>query len=131
MTTTQSSPKVTIEVQPPHIVQLGSAITPTVKAKLHLSSDSDLRYQADSLYATAVVRDTNGNPLADSDYAGRVQVEHEPLQTAGSKTTVVYSFPGLCVWRAGTFRIRVSINQFDNAGSVVLCHVDSATFTVD
>ncbi|KAK3295326.1 uncharacterized protein B0H64DRAFT_441749 [Chaetomium fimeti] len=81
--TTPSSPTVTIEVQPPPIVQQGSAISPKVKAKLQLSSDSYPGYGVDNIFATAVVRDTNGNPIDSSDYQGGTDVQQERAKTAG------------------------------------------------
>lgn len=126
--TSQSSPTVTIVAEPPYSVPLDSAITPTVKAKLQFSSDSYLQSQIGSIYATAVVKDMNGTAIANSDYGGKVETKYQSKQTVGDTTNVTYAFSDLCVYKAGTFRITVSISFMDGLGSVVLCQTESLTF---
>ena len=127
---TQPNSTVTIEVQPPLSVQKDSAITPTVKAKLQFSSNSSLKDKVDDIFAVAVVKDMNGSPIANYDYAGNMETRYQSKQTVGGKTNLTYKFSDLAIYKAGTFRIHVSICRMDGTGSEVLCHVESSTFMV-
>jgi hypothetical protein len=123
---TQSNSTVTIEVHPPQTVHKSSVITPAVKAKLQFDSDSDLKGDEDNIFATAVVKDTNGNPIANGDYGGNMETRYQSKQTVGNKVNLTYTFPDLAIHKAGSFRIHISICHMDlGTGTVVLGHAES------
>ncbi|EAQ91586.1 predicted protein [Chaetomium globosum CBS 148.51] len=126
----EPNPTVTITVQPPHDVKKDSPITPKIRARLQFNAKNSLKNQVGSIYATAVVRDMDETAIANSDYSGKMETEYQSKKTVGDKTNVTYAFPELCVRKAGTFRITVSIHSMDGSGSVVLGEARSEAFTV-
>jgi hypothetical protein len=123
---TRSNSTVKIEVQPPQTVHKSSAITPAVKAKLQFDSDSDLKGDEDNIFATAVVKDTNGYPIANGDYDGNMETRYQSKQTVGNKVNLTYTFPDLAIHKTGSFRIHISICHMDlGTGTVVLGHAES------
>jgi hypothetical protein len=106
-------------------------MTPAVKVRVQFRSDDDLRHRIGELYATAVVRDMNGNDIPYSHYAGGQENQHVSSWTARGKTYVNYEFSDLRIDKAGTFRLRVRIQLFDFHGVEELCHEDSSVFMVE